>query len=409
MNGYNRCPMRIDVQPPVSPFIARRAFVLSQFTFFFLTFVGWLAASRILYEGLFPRWLWLGRPFLTLTFTAIATLLTWMFWQRWGQNKLSSVHLLPLLLNFIYLADPMVDLGRSRLVFGAALWLTLLFYCGQRFRDQTWQWLGPLLIGVAVLPVYLSTMSRTVGQADTFEFQVVAPQLGIAHPTGYPLYLLLGKLFTLLPFGSVAWRINVGTAVLTTLALIFFFKLLWEIWGVPETAVLAAVVMGLTVTLWSQSIAAEVYALHALVVCMALWLMVRVGEWRVASGQAKTSFPPRFLRSLRLNLILLAATIGLGLTNHLTTVFLLPPAALALIFLLFTASRSLNTEYRSLITDYRFLLKLLLAFLLPLLILYLYLPLRWQAVNGEAMGLARFVDWVIGGRFQGALQWQAWL
>ncbi|MEW5987359.1 MAG: hypothetical protein AB1791_12050, partial [Chloroflexota bacterium] len=50
----------------------------------------------------------------------------------------------------------------------------------------------------------------------------------------------------------------------------------------------------------------------------------------------------------------------------------------------------------------------LLAFLLPLS-LYLYLPLRWQAVNGEPMGLARFVDWVVGGRFQGALQWTAWL
>jgi hypothetical protein len=48
------------------------------------------------------------------------------------------------------------------------------------------------------------------------------------------------------------------------------------------------------------------------------------------------------------------------------------------------------------------------AFLAPL-ILYLYLPLRWQAVNGEPMGLARFVDWVVGGRFQGALQLTALL
>ncbi|MCP4416653.1 MAG: DUF2723 domain-containing protein, partial [Chloroflexi bacterium] len=379
--------------------------------------VGWLAASRILYEGLFPRWLWLGQPFLTLTFTAFTTLLTWLLWLRWGQKKISPVLLLPLLLNFIYLADPIVNLGRSRFIFGATLWLLLLFYCGQRFRDQTWRWLGPLLIGIALLPVYLTTMSRTVGQADTFEFQVVAPQLGIAHPTGYPLYLLLGKLFTLFPFGSVAWRINVGTTVLTITALIFFYKLLWYVWGLPETAVLAAVVMGLTVTLWSQAIAAEVYALHALVVCVSLWLMVRVGEWasgqvgKYASGQVKTSSPLRSLRFLRLNLFLLAAVIGLGLTNHLTTVFLLPPAALTIILILFprkNRSDPLNIDHRSLITDYRFLLPLLLVFLLPLL-LYLYLPLRWQAVNGEPMGAARFVDWVVGGRFQGALQWRAWL
>ena len=48
------------------------------------------------------------------------------------------------------------------------------------------------------------------------------------------------------------------------------------------------------------------------------------------------------------------------------------------------------------------------AFLLPLL-LYAYLPLRWQAVVGEPMGFARFVDWVIAGRFRGALQLMAWL
>ncbi|MBK9054282.1 MAG: DUF2723 domain-containing protein [Chloroflexi bacterium] len=63
------------------------------------------------------------------------------------------------------------------------------------------------------LILYLLTLGRTVGKADTFEFQVVAPQLGIAHPTGYPLYLLLGKLWTLIPIGSVAWRLNLGTAL----------------------------------------------------------------------------------------------------------------------------------------------------------------------------------------------------
>ncbi|MCA9922687.1 MAG: hypothetical protein KC421_09950, partial [Anaerolineales bacterium] len=43
------------------------------------------------------------------------------------------------------------------------------------------------------------------------------------------------------------------------------------------------------------------------------------------------------------------------------------------------------------------------------LLLYAYLPLRWQTVVGEPMGYGRFVDWVIGGRFQGALQLMAWL
>ncbi|MCA9916413.1 MAG: hypothetical protein KC445_00605, partial [Anaerolineales bacterium] len=178
--------MRTEAHLPLSPYAARLAFFSSNLSFFLLVFVGWLAASRILYEGLFPRWLWLGRPFLTLTDTAILTFATWLLWQR---KPLHPIVLSPLLLNLIYLADPLVDLGRSRLIFGASLWLGLLLWASRRWRGRmdVWRWLGPLLVALALLPVYLSTMSRTVGQADTFEFQVVAPQLGIAHPTGYPL------------------------------------------------------------------------------------------------------------------------------------------------------------------------------------------------------------------------------
>ncbi len=426
--------MHTERHLPASASSARLSFFSAHLSFFLLTFIGWLAASRLLYEGLFPRWVWLGRPFLALTFAAVFTFLTWLLWQRPGA-RLSPVVLTPLLLNLIYLGDATVDLGRSRLIFGGALWLGMLLWSSRKWRGQTavWRWLGPLLVAAAALPVYLSTMSRTVGQADTFEFQVVAPQLGIAHPTGYPLYLLLGKLFSLLPFGSVAWRINVGTAVLATFALIFFFKFLWELWDWPETAVLGAVVMGLTSTFWSQAIAAEVYALHALVVCVALWLMGCLSSEKLKVKSEKLqAVSSDALYSVRRNLLLLAFVTGLGLTNHLTTLFLLPPAALTALLLLFskeaktekprhfknglntshrilnTAYRLLNTTYRSLLTDYRFLLKLLLAFTAPLL-LYLYLPLRWQAVNGEPMGLGRFVDWVVGGRFQGALQWNAWL
>ena len=61
------------------------------------------------------------------------------------------------------------------------------------------------LLDALCLALYLRTLGPTVGQADTFEFQVIAPTWGVAHPTGYPLYILCGKLFSLLPLGSVAW------------------------------------------------------------------------------------------------------------------------------------------------------------------------------------------------------------
>src|SRR5690606_14091612 len=99
-------------------------------------------------------------------------------------------------------------------LFAAGWWLAAVVLAGLLLddADRRWRWVGPVFVAVALGPVYLLTMSSAVGAADAFEFQVVAPQLGIAHPTGYPLYLLLGKLFSLLPFGTMAWRINLASA-----------------------------------------------------------------------------------------------------------------------------------------------------------------------------------------------------
>lgn len=372
-----------------------------------------LAASRILYELLFPRLLWLGRPLPVLFLTAtVVVVLGWWGWQRqaarqsWpGESLFSGRRLslvasfLPLLLNLIYLFDPSIDLVRSRLLFAASLWLTAVLLAYRLAPPSSWRWLGLVFLVTALLPVYLLTMPHTVGRADTFEFQVVVPQLGIAHPTGYPLYLLLGKLFTLLPISSVAWRLNFASAVYGLAATSLIYLLGLRLLRQPVPALLGAVALGLTPTFWSQAIEAEVYTLHALVVALALWLMATILA-RSDDDEAEDNDGKSGPGPFPLHFYLLALVIGLGLTNHLTTVFLVPPALLTFLF-------AYRTRRLSSFLNLRSLLMLGLAFSLPLL-LYAYLPLRWTAVNGEPMGVNRFLDWVVGSRFQGALQWNAW-
>ncbi len=68
---------------------------------------------------------------------------------------------------------------------------------------------------IASFLLYLSTLAPSVVTIfdDSLEFQLVTYQLGIAHPTGYPLYTLLGKLFTLIvPAGNIAYRVNLMSA-----------------------------------------------------------------------------------------------------------------------------------------------------------------------------------------------------
>ncbi len=349
-----------------------------------------LAAGRLLYEGFFPRLLWLGRPLPALTLallTGAGGLLLWrLLWRRLGDPLAALVPFLPASLNLLYLPQSGVELVYSRLLFAGAIWLgSLLLYrlmAGKRFL---WVW----LLG-GLLPIYLLTMGRTVGRADTFEFQVVIPQLGIAHPTGYPLYMLLGHMFTYIPLGSVAWRINLASVVFALLATQALFMTGRQISRRETPALLAALLFGLMPIFWSQAIEAEVYALHALIVTISLYLMTGLLIETRAGNEADSA-------RVRRRQYALALTLGLGLTNHLTTVVLLPPAGLTLLFV-----------WRRQRPAWGQIGGLTLAFLAPLL-LYAYLPLRWAQVNQEAMGWARLFDWVVGGRFQGALQLNAWL
>src|SRR4028118_2438726 len=82
--------------------------------------------------------------------------------------------------------------------------------------------LGPVLAGSAagifVFALYLRTLAPTVlyyddpGMLDAVMLQMQVAVLGIAHPTGYPTYMMLTHLFTYLPAGDVAYRVNLASA-----------------------------------------------------------------------------------------------------------------------------------------------------------------------------------------------------
>ncbi|MBN1317213.1 MAG: DUF2723 domain-containing protein [Anaerolineales bacterium] len=347
------------------------------------------ALCRTLAET-FPRLLvglagWPG----TLGASVSIFIITFLGWLRIARKSMMRVtFFLPFLLPLIYVFRKDVNLleAYTLLTGGTILAILLIFDqfdAGSRLasfyqripRENT-------VLVVAVFAIYIATLGRTVGQADTFEFQVTAPRLGIVHPTGYPLYILLGKIFSWLPAGSIAFRINLLSAVCATVAAGLVYHILIKL--LPETPrqipMLAALALALSPTFWSQAVEAEVYALNAMLVAIILWIL--------------TSLIMRSNSTARL-IPLLFLTLGLGLANHLTIVILMPAILLALLF-----SRP-KLEVKT------WLVALLL--LLAGLALYLYLPIRWPSLNeGHSMGMAQFVDWVFGGRFKGALDLTVW-
>ena len=224
-------------------------------------------------------------------------------------------------------------------------------------------------LGFVAFLLYLSTLAPTLLFADGGEFQFVPYVLGISHPTGYPLYLILGWLWShLLAFGDVAYRMNLFSALWggITVGLLYLVGLLVLAQAKLEPLYLrqglagvAALAFAASRTFWSQAIIAEVYTFNAFFVVLTLLLLLLWAE-----------------KKEKRSLYLFALTYGLSLTHH-RTMALLAPAYLLFIWL--TDSWPLRQP--------RGVLSLLLLFLLPQL-LYLYLPLRAPATPYVHVSLA---------------------
>lgn len=211
-------------------------------------------------------------------------------------------------------------------------------------------WRRHLTAPIIVMVIYLLTLAPGVYGYDSAELATGAYTLGIVHPTGYPLYLVLGKLFTYLPIGSVAYRVNLMSAFFGMLT-VWMTAALTARWSQDRLfAALAGLALGLAPAFWSMSLVAEVYTLHTFLLATALWLAL---AWRDHGRR-------RWVVGLGL-------VAGLSLTNHSTSLLYLP----ALIWLALPRWRIEGWR--------RWLPTSLLAFLLGLC-LYLYLPIR------DAMG-----------------------
>ncbi len=254
-------------------------------------------------------------------------------------------------------------------------------------RTYWWQQAIALPVFLVALGLYVLTLAPTVVSMfdDSLEFQLVTYLLGIAHPPGYPLYTVLGWLFTQIPIGDVAYRVNLMSAVFgaVTVALVYLIGLELTPATQPQessskgysegdhqpwigvlAALIGALALALSPVFWSQATVAEVYTLNAAFVASILWLLVRGG--RQETDQVS---PPS-----EKWLLALAFLFGLSLAHHRTMVLLLP----AIIFYLWRQSRAWRQgdyESHSLSSLVWTGAKLAAALAIPLL-LYLYIPLR---------------------------------
>ena len=135
--------------------------------------------------------------------------------------------------------------------------------------------LHPLGVALVLFAVYATSAPRAVMMEDDGAFILASHFLGIAHPPGYPLYILFGKLATLVPLGPLAYRVHLLSGFFGAASC----AALWlcaRTLGLGKLAShLAALGLGLSAVFWSQAIIAEVYTLNALLFFLLLLLALR--------------------------------------------------------------------------------------------------------------------------------------
>ncbi len=170
-------------------------------------------------------------------------------------------------------------------------------------------------VGAFLLPfiMYFLTMAPTVYNLDSAELSTAAATGGIVRATGYPLYLLLGRIWAWLPVGDVGYRLNLFSAVCGAMTIFISWHILARL-KVNFWARVGA--LGLLATapfFWALSLIAEVYTLHTMLMAAVILLMMRWYERPTLS-----------------NLVLAVFLLALSVGNHAATV-LLAPACLLLV------------------------------------------------------------------------------
>ena len=172
--------------------------------------------------------------------------------------------------------------------------------------------LGLALLFAGVLVLYAASTPRTVMLEDDGLFITTATFAGVAHPPGYPLYIALGWLASLVPFGSVAWRVHSLSGLMGALTCACIAWIVLRRTGNRPAAYLAGTAFAVSEHFWSQAIIADVYTTNTAAVFLTLALVQEAAQRRSTRLWAAS-----------------AAVYGLGLANHYPLLILASPVFLA--------------------------------------------------------------------------------
>ena len=197
--------------------------------------------------------------------------------------------------------------------------------------------LNRIIAGIVFLVsflVYYDTMAPTVSFWDCGEFIATAHTLGVPHPPGSPLFLIIGRVFSMIPFSpDIAFRVNLISVFVSALAVMLLYLIIVKViahWrgGIKENsdviiafggALVGALTFAFTDSHWFNAVEAEVYSMSTFFTAIVVWLILHWSERAEEQGNERY-------------ILIIAYMIGLAIGIHLLNLLALPFIALIIYF-----------------------------------------------------------------------------
>lgn len=207
------------------------------------------------------------------------------------------------------------------------------------------------ITGIFVFIIYLFTLGRSLGEFDSGELALSQATLSIPHPTGYPLFTIIGFLFSKLPLPlSTIIKLNLLNSIwcsLTVVVLVktsamilnnsgFLFRKNLVKESVKNTSsnvmlvsVFSGLMLAFSATFWLQSTKVEVYTLQIFITSLIIYRTLNL----IIKYFQSPFVNIRSFKCIVKQGLLISVLLGLGFSNHLMTVYLLPALIITFIFL----------------------------------------------------------------------------
>lgn len=202
-----------------------------------------------------------------------------------------------------------------------------------------------IFLSLLVFVTYFLTLSKGVDFGDSGEFITAVVTRGVAHSPGFPGYVLFANLFTKIPFGDLAWRVNLFSAVFGALSAYLIYSISYEILKYRMSSVAAVVLFSFSPLFWSQSVVSEVYTF------MIFFILLQIRILQVWEKSNDNNF-----------LYVFALICGLSLTNHILPIVFFP----AYIYFIISAKNKLPEPKVIFLMTFIFIIGLLPYAHLPL-------------------------------------------